>query len=529
MELRQYQKDAVNNAVRDYRDGHKSCGIILPTGGGKTQIFTELIKRHLDKRSDGLALVLSHLSILTTQSQDRMNSMYPDVVTGTLQAKITPPNDARAVFSTMHSAREATKISKWLNGGYGLEKKVTFIVIDEAHHTQTESYDKILKFFPDVPVLYVTATPYKEAQVLLPYFGKISYSISTQELIDQGYLVPPKLIQVLLKGHHLDDRIAQVVETYQREEMGKQAIVFLKEIQDCKLCRNAFERIGVKCEAVNSDVTGTHRDNILDSFRARDIQVLTTCSVLSEGFDAPCVEVCFLPYRTGSPTLYLQRIGRLLRTYPDKKDARIYAFGDAPSIKKGIYKRIHSMAMDKGGSHEPDIFDDLEYLDLIEEPKNSPAYSWTQEICKVATKMEKLGCYHLYDLIRYKNFPNKFLKNLGLLGIGLDINYKPDEDGITSRQYNTLRKFGFTDMQINYLDKGNASAIIAMVSRARERSVEDNMWVLTDGKYFGYHIKEIPGHYRKLAFMNGANGYQYKGYAMDMIRSYYRLKRQGKL
>ena len=516
--LRPYQEDAVNAITKDFDAGHKKCALIQPTGGGKTRVFNELIKRHTDKKPDALVLVVSHLSLLVTQSQKSLNDLCPDIKTGTLQAKCIPGSKAKVAYATIQSARELPKIKRWLRNTYGKEREVSLVIIDESHKSQCESYEKLIKHVPDAYYLFCTATPYKESQTMLPYFGKVSHTISTQELIDLGFLVPPVLKQILMKGYEVEDRIAQVVELYKREEFGQQSIVFMKTMVDCRLCRNAFEKIGVRAAAVNCDTATSERDGLLDKFRNCEIQVLITCSVLSEGFDAPVAEVCFMPYSTSSVVKYLQTVGRFLRLSHGKVDARIYAFGDAPSIKKGLYKKMHGMAMNKGGKLDPDIFSDLEYMDIIGESKSSSTYLWTQEICDVAARIEDLGAFQIYDLVRTKQFPQRFLKNLGLLKSGLDICHVTNKDAVTSKQATLLKHKGFSDAQISQLSKGDASSLIAITNKIVEVNAGGS--VIASGKFLGTEIPEIPWAYRKIAFSSRGKGDAYK-----QIREFYRKRK----
>ena len=202
------------------------------------------------------------------------------------------------------------------------------------------------------------------------WFDKISYSVGAQELIDQKYLVPPKLHQILRESNELDDICAHIVTTYQKCENGKNGIIFMKRIEDAETIRNIFEKKGIRAEAITSRTNEQDRHRIFKAYNNGDIKILSTVDVLSAGFDSARVESIFLPYAIGSTTQYVQRVGRGLRTHDEsgKKLCNIYVYGDAPTLSNGVYEKLQERSLNVNGPiKEYDTFkEELDYNDFDE-------------------------------------------------------------------------------------------------------------------------------------------------------------------
>jgi superfamily II DNA or RNA helicase len=361
--LRPYQKDCVEAIERDLV-GNDKLGAILSTGSGKTVIFIEVVKRYLDKNPDKRVLVLSDSSILTAQNKARFNQFYPELKVGILQASMVPSKSDQVVIATVQSTRIQSKVKSWL-GIY--EHTVGLVVIDEAHCLMTKSYDTALGYFKDAKQIGFTASPYRDRQLMVSYFDKVSYTISMQELIGQKYLVPIEMIQIVKKR----DPVAQTVELYKRNELGSKAGIFFNTTEEAKLARNLFEKEGIRAEIILGTTKWKTRDKLISEFNDGELNILCTCNVLSAGFDAPKLECIIMPYGTRSPTLFLQRTGRGSRPQdkesvkPEhhKQSCRVYMFGSAPSIKRGLYKKLEHFVLNDGSEKEPmDIHDDLEVM-----------------------------------------------------------------------------------------------------------------------------------------------------------------------
>jgi len=494
-ELRQYQKDCVNAVFEDWKKDNDKVGIILPTGAGKTEIFIDITFRYLNRHPNECVLILSHLDILTVQTTARFQLRKPSLSVGILQAQNYPDPENRVIVSTMQSARDAGKIAEFLGN---TQYKVGLIIVDETHYIEANSYETIIGYFPDARLLGVTATPFRDAQVMLNYFDSVAYHISINDLISQGYLVPPELKNIIMAPDaEAETRMAHVLKIYQESEAGKSALVFMKTIEDAKTMRNVFEEAGISSRAVTSLLTGAPRSAVIDDFRSGRLKVLTTVNVLSHGFDAPIVESIFMPYVTHSPTLYLQRVGRGLRPYPGKESCRVYCMGSEPEIKDGFYQKLNDLVLNRGNKKNgSDCYDFREYLELIGHTK-SDEYLWTKKLCKVADAMARLNMKTLQDLVARQDLPARFLYNIDLfldkLKEAKAISY---EDGVslTDKQRVILKQNMFKDKHLDIMTKREASKLIGGVFNLQDALSAKGL--LPKGKFMGRRVEEVPIFYR---------------------------------
>ena len=458
-----YQLDCLDAVVEDLKE-YDSILSILPMSAGKTTIFCMLADQYI-KETGKKVLILSDRDKITKQNLARMQELYPDVVSGILQADKVPPMHSKAIFSLIQTARGADKMNM-LFGEIGL------VIIDESHKSACESYDKFKELMPKAKYSHWTATPYKENQLMTKMYEKVSYSMSIQQLIALGKCVPPRLIHIDDCNNDTPDKVksALMVKLYKEKEMGKKAAVFMRTISQCFDTRNAFIEQGIKCETVTSKTPVKLRDRFYDDFENGDLQVIITCNVISEGFDCPPLEVIFMPYSGSSVSLYVQRIGRALRKYGDKKDARIYAAGRVPSIKKAFYT-----ALREGESKKMTVRDDLAIMDLFEgdmlNSKEKLTYTWNKDVCEIADILKGMGKLNLERMLIEKKFPVRLLKNLSLAKLGL-------EDG------------NFSDDMASF-EKAIRRKSMDNISKGKDR------FILPSGKQQGKHVKDTHFMYRR--------------------------------
>lgn len=453
-------------------------------------------RRRIEAAPERSLLILSHLSLLTQQTEARFKSRVPELSTGVLQGNVTPSPMARVVVSTMQTSR-AEKHAEWLKKN--LLRPVGLIIVDEAHMFPASSYQKIRAHYPEVQILGFTATPFRERKIMTSCFADVAFSISLQELIDMGVLVRPELNQIVKPATDVVTVAATVVKLYQEKEAGKKAIVYMKTIEDAKLTRNAFESAGIRCRAVTSECVDDERDQVLKSFTYGEIDVLTTVDVLTAGFDSPPVQAIFMPYGTKSPTQYLQRIGRGLRPYEGKTSCRVYVFGPAPSIGKDVYARQHIDVLNAGASLTKKfekISDDARYKFM--DPQ-SDQYKWTHQVLEVIAKMKSLGMGHMAELLDRRDFPRKYLMNVTQLLASLPQSRQYMSNGhlhATEPQKDLLFKQGFSSSQIAHISKYEASMLISVVKGQRPSQSYEPGFLLPEGTYAGKAVWETPHSYR---------------------------------
>jgi len=495
-ELRPYQQAAVTRCMEDLKT-HQRIGVILPTGSGKTEVFVDIARQITEANPTQAVLVLSHLSLLTDQTRDRFRLRAPSIKVDVMQGNQTAKWNSAVIISTMQTSRNLKKI-EWLRDN--TVRKVGTIIIDEAHFLPVESYQTILSYFPDAKVIGFTATPYRDRQIMTKVFEKISFSISLQELIDIGYLVPPKLNEIVSKGETIADVMATVVHLFNSQAPDRQAIVYMQTIDDARMLRAAFEHAGVTASAVTQELLGDYRTQILSAFNNGDTRVLTTVNVLTAGFDSPNVGAIFMPYGTKSPTTYLQRIGRGLRPANGKTDCLVFVFGDAPSVSRRAYEQMTNQILNAGGAPRQYATYGEDILYNTHDTK-SDFYIWNKTIIDTVTRMQKLNMMKFASLLNSKLFPKRFMDNIDTLLANLPAKTSKLPHGqqpATEAQTATLTKAGFASAAISQVSKNEASMMIGTILNNSNRSSSQQRFCLPEGAHIGKHVAETPHAYRSL-------------------------------
>lgn len=415
-----------------------------------------------------------------------------------MQGDQKPSWNTKAIISTMQTSRSEIHID-WLKEL--LVRNIGLLIIDEAHFIPTESYQTILSYFPDAKIAGFTATPFRASKIMTSYFERISYSLSLQELINDGYLVPPVLHEIITKGDTVADIMANVIHLYKTQAPDRQAIVYMQSIDDARLLRSAFEEAGVSSHAVTQELVGEYRARVLADFNSGSIKVLTTVNVLTAGFDSPNVGAIFIPYGTSSPTTYLQRIGRGLRNHQEtgKKDCLVFVFGDAPSVSKKTYEHLTKRILTAGGNHVAfkTHKEDLLYNDY---DTSSDIYVYNQTVVETIKKMEKLGMVELAALLNEKKFPKRFMDNISEIHKHLPDKKTTLPGGAkpaSEAQKNVLFKAGFASDTVSKLSKGEASMMIGTILNKQNRA-SSVQYRVPEGVHVGKHVSELPHTYRSL-------------------------------
>lgn len=488
MELRGYQKEAIEAIQSDLKE-HQKLGVILPTGSGKTVIMNYLTNWFVEN-TDQSVLILSHKVDLTVQTKKRYREWYPYESVGVLQAEKFPAKDCRVVIGTMQTTKDVNRIRMYRR----LQKhKVGLVIIDEAHRIQCESYDKILYELRDAKVIGFTATPYRSRQLMLNYFDKVSYTKSLNELISNGFLVPPVLKQIEVdEKSDSSTMLAGIIHLYKQNEMGKKAIVYCRTKDEASEMAALFEHIDVKATAVTDNLKGHARTDVFKKFSKNTIDVLTTVNVLTEGYDEPKVEAIFMPFPTSSPSVYMQRIGRGLRISEGKTECRVYVCGDAPSIKRGYYDKLHEDVLDHTIEKREDTY--MNDLQFEKDAMSSDLVKWTQVVCEAIAKLNDMKCGNLSIMLNQKNFPDKFMNMIGKFNNSLDdIRVVGVGDGsVTAKQADALKRVGFGPDLLETMNKRDASVLISFMMGSNK---DDG--VITSGKMAGKHVSELPFYYKK--------------------------------
>lgn len=329
IELRDYQLLIKSELYRNYNSGLKKLLAVLPTGAGKTAIAASILKDCKDSKKQAVLLV--HRRELINQSGRTFDAFG-------MPYGIIASNYDRSPYELTQIASIQTLINR-LD-----EINPRFIIIDEAHHTCANTWDRVYHHFPDALVLGLTATPVRaDGQGLHKYYEKIVHGPSITSLIDQGWLTPFKYYapktEIDLSGVSISmgdydkkelakviDKpkiTGDVVENYLKYSNRKRAIVFAVNIEHSNHIINAFKAHGIPAKHVDGSTPTNERDKAVDDFTKGNLMVLSNVGLFSEGFDVPGIETVIVVRPTHSLSLHLQMIGRALRLAPCKTHANI--------------------------------------------------------------------------------------------------------------------------------------------------------------------------------------------------------------
>ena len=348
IELREYQTNAVANILADWRDGFRRVLLMAATGTGKTIMFLSLLDKVI---VDGKrALILAHRRELIFQPIDKAQKFYPDLA-NRMGIVMADRNDykAQVVVATVQSLRKE-RLDKILEAG-----AIDYVIIDESHHVVASQYVKILEALGDPMVLGCTATPKRTDRIALgKVFKKVSYKISIQDAIREGALVPFTPLGFALpvdaskvketKDGWEDDPMGEllsaenimeiVLEKWREFAGSRQTIAFTASVAQAHNTAAFFRERGIAAQAIDGTTNDADRDRILGDFQSGKVQIVMNCMVLTEGFDAPETSCVMMIAPPKSDLIYVQRLGRGLRTAIGKEDCIVLDF--APKGARNI-------------------------------------------------------------------------------------------------------------------------------------------------------------------------------------------------
>jgi ATP-dependent helicase IRC3 len=351
--LRPYQQAAIDAVLAARRAGKRRLLVHLPTGAGKTVIFSHLAK--LAKRQ---VLVLAHREELLGQACDKLEHALAGAAAVSLErgAERADPG-AKIIVCSIRSLHEE-RLSRVLRG-----RDVGLVVYDECHHAAADDNLRVLRqlgvFDDDFTgtLLGFTATTARgDGQGLDAVFEQIVYSRTLPELIEDGYLSPLRGFRIsttadlrhltessrgsrldfnedeLAEAIDIEDRNALVARSIQELARDRRTIAFCVTVNHARHLAHALNALGVPTGIVHGAMGRDDRAQALRDFREARVQVLTNVGVLTEGFDDPGVSCIAMARPTRSEGLYAQCVGRGTRLFPDKKDCLILDFVDLSTL-----------------------------------------------------------------------------------------------------------------------------------------------------------------------------------------------------
>jgi superfamily II DNA or RNA helicase len=330
--LRPYQHDLLERFHAAVAGGARRVLIVAPTGAGKTVIASAIV---LDATAEHQrVLFLAHRRELIQQASVKLHAHALDH--GIIQADWpTRPSEPVQVASVQ------TLWGRAMRSAAMELPTADILIIDEAHHTPAQTYRKLIASYPNAVLIGFTATPCRsDGRGLGNVFDVMLECLSVAELIAAGYLVGtrvyapsrPDLRGVKVRaGDYVESQLAErmdqaklvgdIVSHWHRLGEHRKTVVFATGVPHSVHLRDEFRASGVAAEHIDGSTPKTERDAILARLARGEIEVVTNCMVLTEGWDCPEVSCVILARPTKHLGLHRQMVGRALRPAPGKADA----------------------------------------------------------------------------------------------------------------------------------------------------------------------------------------------------------------
>jgi len=340
--LYDYQEEDLNKIFKHLEKLPPGTNILyqLPTGGGKTVVFSEITRRFIEQTGKKV-MVLTHRIELSKQTSKMLHGFgVANKVINSEVKELYDQDDYMCFVAMVETLNNRLQEEKVKINNIGL------VIIDEAHYN---SFRKLFKYFEDSTILGVTATPLS-SNIKLPMKDNYKHLIigeSIKSLIDKQFLAKANLynydvsLRTLKLGINGDYTVKSSDEFYSAHSMlgklltayeeiakGTKTLIFNNGINTSLYVYETFKKAGYNVRHLDNKNTATERKEILEWFSETPDAILTSVSILTTGFDEPTVESIILNRATRSLTLYFQMIGRGSRVLPNKDKFNVIDMGN---------------------------------------------------------------------------------------------------------------------------------------------------------------------------------------------------------
>lgn len=341
-ELYPFQEKTVRSILEELEKNGKNFNLLfqLPTGGGKTVIFSEIARQYIQNWNEKV-LILTHRIELSVQTSKQLHAIgVKNKVISSEVKKIPDQNEYHCFIAMVET------LNNRLNEDENFIEGIGLVIVDEAHYN---SFRKIFQFYEGGNILGVTATPLSsnKSLPLNDNYNKLIVGESIASLIEGGYLADADTYTYDVNLHGLkigsngdftvssSDQVygnyfmqEKLLFAYEEVAVGDKTLIFNSGIDTSLRVEETFKKRGYNIRHLDSTFSDKDRKDVLSWFKKTPDAILTSVGILTTGFDEPSVQTIILNRATRSLTLYHQMIGRGSRKLPNKDRFKLIDLGN---------------------------------------------------------------------------------------------------------------------------------------------------------------------------------------------------------
>lgn len=328
----------------------QSPAVVLPTGLGKTVVFSHLAAEFIE-RNHQRVVVLVHRDELADQAITKIKAVAPNLHVGKVKAE-SNETDADVVVCSVQTISRPNRLAQITNPAIRPRlSSIGLVIVDECHHAAAQSYKTILDRLvfskgvsESVSVGFTATLARGDGVGLGDVWQDVVYTKSVLWGISKGFLSDVRGKSVTVSGLDLggvrrsrgdyqggdlgraleESDLSEALPKAYREHAGERpGVVFTPTVATAHSVAGSFNDAGIRTAVISGETPRDERQHIYADYRTGRVQVLSNCMVLTEGFDAPWASCAVIARPTQSEPLYVQMVGRVLRPWPGKKDALV--------------------------------------------------------------------------------------------------------------------------------------------------------------------------------------------------------------
>lgn len=340
--LYDYQHGAIDKIFQRIQENPNQYNLLyqLPTGGGKTVIFSEIARQYIDSNHHKV-LILTHRIELSKQTSNMLTEFgVKNKVIDSSVKEVTNEGKYSCFVAMVETLNNRIKENKADLDDIGL------VIVDEAHYN---SFRKLFKHFERCFILGVTATPLS-SNINLPMhdiYKDLIVGEKISSLIEKGFLAKADVysfnvnLSSLKIGANGDYTVksseelytqnvmqSKLLNAYESTSLGKKTLIFNNGIHTSRHVYEVFKKAGYSVMYIDNTNTKEERKRILKWFKNTPDAILTSVGILTTGFDEPSIESIIINRATKSLALYFQMIGRGSRVVENKKEFLVVDLGN---------------------------------------------------------------------------------------------------------------------------------------------------------------------------------------------------------